>query len=68
MPKCERCGFCCIHYSGLLWGERIDFKRWRAYKTKKAPKKPKPVLMIPKPKEIVWIKDKMNVEEWSFNV
>jgi hypothetical protein len=37
-----------------------------AYKTDKAPNKPKPVLMVPKPKEVVWINDKMYVEKWSF--
>ena len=38
-----------------------------AYNTKNAPKKPKPVLMIPKPKEIVWINDKKYVKKWSFS-
>jgi len=38
-----------------------------AYKTNKAPRKPKPVLMIPKPMELVWIKDKKYVKKWSFS-
>ena len=38
------------------------------YRTKNAPKPkdPKPILMLPQPKRVIWINDKMYVEEWSF--